>query len=101
MPDDASLMHAFRFGWQDDRLASELVRFRDDALAHDRTYADWQAAFRKWISSPYQVNGGQNGKAKVHAANPGEKTISDVAHELFEDCRYDESVLHGRMLPKI
>ena len=35
-------------------LLSEADRFRDSALAHGRTYINWDAAFNNWLRSPYR-----------------------------------------------
>lgn len=39
-------------GWTSGDAMHEWVRFHDDALAHDRQYSDWMAAWRKWCGSP-------------------------------------------------
>ncbi len=36
----------------------EFQRFKDSALAHDRHYANWDAAWRNWKSSPYNRGNG-------------------------------------------
>lgn len=38
-------------------LATEADRFRTDAAAKSRIYADWDAAFRNWLTSPFQQSG--------------------------------------------
>lgn len=35
-------------------IATEFEKFRDHALAKGRTAKDWHAAWRNWITSPYQ-----------------------------------------------
>lgn len=53
---------AQKLGWDDKRIDQQIQAFCDSAKAHNRVYADWQAAWRNWCNSPYQqVNG--------HAAN--------------------------------
>ena len=42
-------------------LRHEFDRFRDHALQKDRRCADWDAAWRNWLSSPYQHRGQSNG----------------------------------------
>lgn len=47
----------FRQDWKPASLAPqqqrEFARFRDSALAHDRRYVDWEAAWRNWLRSPW------------------------------------------------
>lgn len=35
-------------------VRTQAERFRNSALANNRKYVDWTAAFRNWITSPYQ-----------------------------------------------
>lgn len=53
-PNPTTIAHCKSLGWTDDAIPAEIQHFVDDAKAHDRRYADWQAACRKWFSSPYQ-----------------------------------------------
>lgn len=41
-------------GWSPEREQAEFHRFRDHALANGKRYKDWQAAWRNWVTSPYQ-----------------------------------------------
>lgn len=57
--DDASLSDADRAyalskGWTAEKAETEFTRFRDHALANGRTARDWRAAWRNWVTSPYQ-----------------------------------------------
>jgi hypothetical protein len=58
---ESDKQHAFDNGWSPDKLTSELARFRDNATAKGIKYVDWHAAWRNWVTSPYQkpetVNG--------------------------------------------
>jgi hypothetical protein len=45
-------------GWDDARIFDQSVRFRDYCRAHGKTYIDWCAAWRNWVTSPIQ---GKNG----------------------------------------
>jgi len=49
----------FPEGWSIDH--PEFARFKDSALAHDRRYADWPAAWRNWQRSPYNKSNGSGG----------------------------------------
>jgi hypothetical protein len=70
-PDDYTfgsqeLEFALSKGWTELRAREQFDRFRDHAHAGGRKQVSWQAAWRKWVTSPYQgqqhVNGGKNGK---------------------------------------
>jgi len=57
----------------------QLICFKNDALAHDRQYTNWNAAFRKWLANPLNkrkpVNGNHNGN------HNGNKTIQQQRFE--------------------
>ena len=93
--------HAVNAGWSQNRVDSELIRFRDHAAANDRRQADWHAAWRNWVSSPFNAtkNGGTNGHH--HAANPAGKTVSDVARELLAEHRARADEPPDGLLPPI
>jgi hypothetical protein len=55
-------------GFPREKAVEEAQRFRDYALAHDKKYRDWDAAWRNWLTSPYQEKGKSNGKPTVHDA---------------------------------
>src|SRR5215472_4746697 len=65
--------------------AAELQRFRDYAKANGKLYADWDAAWRNWKTSPYRKpNGGHsNGRPQRHA--------SQVAYDLADEWRRREA----------
>lgn len=41
-------------GWRRGDAKREAQRFIDSAMANQRTYADWPAAWRQWCRSPFQ-----------------------------------------------
>jgi len=84
--------HAIERGWTPDKLSSELARFRDHAMANSRKQADWHAAWRNWVTSPYQTR--MNG----HAANPTGKNLSDIGREMLAKIRDDEGDHSNRLL---
>jgi hypothetical protein len=49
----------------------EFNRFRDSARAHRRTYVDWNAAYRNWLTSPYGILAA---RAKARLAKPQTNT---------------------------
>lgn len=59
---EADRRFAFDRGWDDHKLRAELQRFRDHASATGRKQADWHAAWRNWVTSPYQQNGNSDGR---------------------------------------
>jgi hypothetical protein len=59
-------------GWPPEKVERELQRFKDYALAHGKRYSRWDAAWRNWVSSPYQSNGG-NGNGPGIPPKPGSR----------------------------
>lgn len=60
---------ARKLGWSGRRIDEQIRAFFDSALAHNRQYADWQAAWRNWCTSPFQKPVEANG----HAPNPDDQ----------------------------
>lgn len=56
---------ARKLGWSEKRIDEQIQAFCDSARAHNRQYADWQAAWRNWCTSPFQkpVEVASNGHA--------------------------------------
>ena len=50
-----SLEVAEKRGWPRERAISEAQRFKDFAEANGKRYANWDAAWRNWVTSPYQT----------------------------------------------
>jgi hypothetical protein len=53
---DAVLSQQFRdiaSNLTDAEASAQFIRFRDSAIANGRSYADWTAAWRNWLTSPY------------------------------------------------
>lgn len=67
-------------GWNDARTTSEFVRFTDSALAHNRTYANWDAAWRNWTTSNFQETS-NGGRINGHRQHPAERAFQ-LADEL-------------------
>ena len=60
---EADIAFALSKGFDQKRVQSEFERFCDHAAAGGRRQVDWHAAWRKWVTSPYQNgNGGSNGR---------------------------------------
>lgn len=72
MPDDFSPDAEFAKarGWTTEYVSSEFQRFRDHALAKGRKCRDWQAAWRNWVTSPYQPLDINKPGTKNGAGNP-------------------------------
>lgn len=60
-----------KLGWPERRIDEQIQAFFDGARAHSRVYADWQAAWRNWCTSPFQKPVEANGHAKT--ANPDDQ----------------------------
>jgi len=70
--------YARQHGFDEMRIDAEAERFRDHALSHGRLARDWNAAWRNWVTSPYQhpPNGGpRNG--------PRTPTMATAADDLI------------------
>ena len=66
-------------GFDEPRIKFEYQRFCDHATANGRRQADWHAAWRTWVTSPYtRGNGAVNGR---HVETPKRRTVLDVARE--------------------
>lgn len=92
LPSDFQLTEADRafarkHGWDEQRIDYQFDRFRDHAAANGRKQVDWHAAWRKWVTSPYQVNGNDK---------PQRKSVVDVLADLGP--RTDEDT--GWLLPE-
>jgi uncharacterized protein YdaU (DUF1376 family) len=80
----ASLKVPLSPDWEPQKVVSpdklpELVRFKNSARAHDRRYADWDAAWENWQTSPLQ--GVSNGRLEGNpVSNP--KSVSALAKAL-------------------
>jgi hypothetical protein len=56
-------------GWNDPRIFDQSVKFRDYCRAHGKTYIDWSAAWRNWVTSPLQaknINGTNVADLRLH-----------------------------------
>jgi len=69
--------------WNDNKIAAEEQRFADHARAHNRLQADWHAAWRNWVTSPFQQKGQPNG-------NSTELSVGERAKQLADEWRRGE-----------
>jgi hypothetical protein len=67
---DKRAAYAADKGWTPERSKTEFQRFKDRAASKGITYRDVDAAWRNWVTSPYQ-NGAANGH--THAPRPGSR----------------------------
>ena len=71
IPDDflPDLEFAESKGWPREKAISEAQRFRDHALAKGRKARDWPAAWRNWVTSPFQQKPQEaNGHGRRHGS---------------------------------
>jgi len=73
LPDDWRLdeigrAYARQNGWDDQKIYAEETRFRDHAKANGRKQIDWPAAWRNWVTSPFQETRNGKGTGKQSAA---------------------------------
>jgi hypothetical protein len=83
---ESDKQHAFDRGWTPDKLQSELARFVDHARANNRKQADWHAAWRNWVTSPFQAP-----KANGASPNgsPSKPSVSDVLARICDETSPD------------
>jgi hypothetical protein len=75
------LSFATERGWPIEDAKAEVQRFRDHALARGRKYKDWSAAWRNWVTSPYQQKGTANGKHGGSIAAAADRLIAAAEAE--------------------
>ena len=76
-------------GWTRERAQSEAHRFADHALSKGRKCKDWPAAWRNWVTSPYQpgkVNGHAGRIVEEFERQPGE-SLGSLGKRLYAEAR--------------
>jgi hypothetical protein len=76
LPDDWRLdeigrAYARQNGWDEQKIDAEETRFRDHAKANGRKQIDWPAAWRNWVTSPFQET--RNGKRAGNSTGAGRR----------------------------
>jgi len=71
-------------GWSEERIDQQIQAFFDYARTHNRQYADWQAAWRNWIRSPYQTQENSNVRADRSNRDSGKAEFRRALDELGE-----------------
>src|SRR5262245_40885843 len=56
-PTEDDVVALLDLGWEAPDIESEIAHFIDHARSKGRKQADWNAAFRNWMRSPYQHKG--------------------------------------------
>lgn len=69
-------------GWSDEKIGSEFDRFKDHAAQNARRCADWHAAWRNWVRSPYQTQGKANGHKRETLAEQGRRLAAQFAAKM-------------------
>ena len=75
--------YATERGWSPAKIAQEFERFCNHATAKSAKYADWHAAWRNWVTSPFQ--------SKANGASHGKPTTADVGRDLLAKLRAADS----------
>lgn len=88
----AASSFASKKGWGSARIQSEFNRFCDHARASGRKQIDWEAAWRNWVTSPFQKPEAMNGN---HV-----RTASDVLREMCQGDGHREGQDTGWLLPE-
>jgi len=81
---DSDVRFAADRGFDEQRIKFEYQRFCDHATANGRRQADWHAAWRTWVTSPYQRTNGNGSANGRHVETPKRRTVLDVAREFTE-----------------
>jgi len=99
--------YALAKGWSETTVDLEIERFKNHARASGRRQLDWQAAWRNWVTSPFQTNGGSNGRASAprngsreHRQEATARAISALANYQGGGCFDDEVPPVGLPLPE-
>jgi hypothetical protein len=85
---------------------SEFQRFSDYCAANAKVYADWNAAWRNWKTSPYRNAGGQNGTSEFRSSRqPAKYGLAEAFAEIRADlgnraCGPADVVVSPKRLPK-
>lgn len=76
-------------GWDPPRIEQQAERFRDHALAGGRKQVDWEAAWRKWVTSPYQSTAnGARASPNGAAPRPGSREDrQEKTHNAYQKLR--------------
>lgn len=91
-PSDGQKAYATGKGWDLAKVLSEWGRFRDWSLNKGRKHKNIDAAWRNWVTSPYQVSGASNGRP-VQA----DKSVVAAADKILERMRsFDRPVAEDR-----
>ncbi len=77
---DAMLIEAEKRGHGPVEATAQFAKFKDSALANGRTYVDWDAAWRNWLTSPYfKISTGThngNGNSNIKRRDPALEQIA-------------------------
>lgn len=64
-PSDDQRAYAASQGWDEAKINREWERFRNWSLDKGRKHRNLDAAWRNWVTSPYQTNGPANGQQSL------------------------------------
>jgi len=69
-------------------VRAEFERWLNDGLAHQRRYCDLPAAFRVWLTSPYQQD---NGRAREGKDDRGQRRMAAAGQRVLEELQREQS----------
>jgi hypothetical protein len=78
--------YALDRGWTETKIAEEFDRFCNNATAKGVKYADWHAAWRNWVTSPFQA---PKANGASHNGPPSKPSVSDVLARLCDETSPD------------
>lgn len=76
---EADTAYARSKNWDESRIQAEAERFSHHARLRGRAVADWSAAWRAWVTSPYQQQ-----QPKTESGSGRGRSILDAADRLIE-----------------
>jgi hypothetical protein len=92
---DGALLDALERGMTQERAVSEFQRFRDHALAHDRRQKDWPAAWRNWVTSPFQRQTQQVQTRKDQKADEWDAARAKLRASIERDLAHESETVCG------
>lgn len=82
---NAGFSYAQARGWDDVKIASEGERFKDYCRSHGKKYTNFEAAWRNWVTSPYQTKAQTSSNG---APRPGSREDrAERSHHALEKLR--------------
>jgi uncharacterized protein YdaU (DUF1376 family) len=86
--DEQDADYARSKGWPSDRITAEAERFRDHAQSKGRMAKNWHAAWRNWVTSPFQHANGSSRAAVSPRPGSREDQQEKTANAYAKFCEH-------------